>query len=98
MGHRGNAPDCDGDGVSNAAADPVNQRAHNQQAQRVRYLERSHNVPILSFVPSEFCLQHGRQQPKHRAIDVIDGGGKENQGANEPPPVTDRPAISAERR
>ncbi|MNZ76060.1 hypothetical protein D3C78_945550 [compost metagenome] len=84
MAYGGQAPDHDAYGIAELGAQTVDQLAERQQTDGVAGLEDHHQVTVVGLAPVEPLLQQGLEQAEHLAVEVVDGGGEEQQGANLP--------------
>ena len=84
MAHRRQAPDRDRDRIADARSHTIDHAAGDQQSHRVGRLERRHDVAVLNLVPADDGLQIRREHAQHLPVDIVDGGGEEQQGAYPP--------------
>ena len=68
--------------------------AGEQEADRIRQLERKHDVAVIDLAPAELRLQCRLENPDHLAIDVVDRRGEKQQAADHPPERADAPGRS----
>src|SRR6185503_11730835 len=73
------------------------QPAGEDEPDRIRCLERKDDPTVTYFSPTDFGLQSWFEDSNHLAIDVVDGGGEEQQRADGPTVVADFGANSCER-
>ena len=85
--HGGDAPEGDREGEAEAGAHPVEQAARHQQPEGVGGLEGGHDIAVLDLAPADAALEVGGEDPQHLPVDVVDGGGEEEQGADRPAEV-----------
>ncbi len=88
MGCGGDGPHGEVESVSDSGSDPVYEPSGKEESYGVGECERTADIAVMLIRPSDFGSQCGRQDPQHRAIDVIDGRGKKEQRA-------DNPAVTA---
>src|SRR6185437_13619272 len=84
VGDMGRGPDDNGQRIAEARADLVDDAAEADIAHRIGRLEPEHDVAIGDLVPAVFLLQHQLEHADDLAIDIIDGRGREEQGADHP--------------
>src|ERR1700692_3389529 len=77
-------PDGKGNGIAEARADPVDDRAKTQIADGVGALKPEDDVRVGRLGPTQLGLQCRLQHPDRLSIDVVDGGRREQQPANDP--------------
>jgi len=82
--HGGHAPQGHGYGIAQARAGPVDQAAGERHRQRIGQLKSEDDPAIVGFAPAELFCERGLQQAQHLPIDVVDGGGEEQQAADVP--------------
>ena len=87
--HRRDTPEDECERVAHFRPDPVDDRAHQQQANRVRQLKREDDVRVVDFVPAQIVLKRRFQNADHLPVDVVDRGGEEQQRANHPAETPD---------
>src|SRR5688572_9550830 len=78
------APEHDEDREAGLRAEPIDHAPGEEQADRVRELEREHDVRVVQLAPAELGLQRGLEDPEDLAIDVVDRRGEEQQSADHP--------------
>ena len=83
--HGGDAPEDDGDRISDLRPVPVDQPADDKETERVRTLECRDDIPVLDLRPPDLRLEKGREYPEHLPVDIIDRGGKKEERADDPP-------------
>ena len=86
----GDAPGDDRHGVSDLAAEAVDEPPEEQQADRVGPLEHGVHVAVLGVGPAQLDVQDRLQQRQDLAVDVVDGGRQEQQEADPPAVPSDR--------
>ena len=88
----GYAPHADTERVSATRADAVEESTHAEQSDGVGELERGHQMPVVLFTPVQRLLQVRRQDAQHLAIEIVERGREEEQGAHAPsiPPARGR--------
>ena len=82
--HGSNAPDDDGQGVAEAGAEVVDQAARDGHHQRVGDLEGGDDGPVVVLIPAEFLFEGGLEDAKNLAVQIVYGGGEEEQAAHGP--------------
>ncbi len=88
MTHGRQTPGRDRNGVTDFGSVLVNQPTKDQQADSIGSLESRVDHPKLGVGPMQLFVENGLQQGKNLPVDIVDGGGKEQQGADGPA-VTD---------
>src|SRR5262249_48332466 len=86
------APHGHGEAVADARAEPVHQPPGKREPERVRGLERAHDVAVLQLVPPDLLLQVGRENTQDLSIDVVDRRRRKQKRADgpaHPPPPRD---------
>src|SRR5579859_1468762 len=78
------APPRDGEGVAEPDANFVDDAADEEKAQCVRGLKSYDNVAVLGFTPTDFDLQHWREEAEDLAVHVVNGVCDEEQCADAP--------------
>src|SRR4029079_17244987 len=73
-----------------AHADAVDPQADEHEAQRVGGLEGGVDVAVLRVGPLDLFLQRRLQHAEGAAVHVVDGGGEEQQGTDDPAVVPGR--------
>src|SRR5712692_9375932 len=89
MSHRRDAPDGEGERITDLSAEAVHQASGGQQSQSVRSVKGGYDIAVLQFVPAQCLLQILGENSQHLPVDIVDGGGKEKQTTNHPSIVTD---------
>lgn len=88
VSYRGKAPQNDGEREADPCADFVHHPAREEQADGVGELETENNSRVNALVlPLKLFHECRLQNADDLAVDVIDGGGKEQQRANDPAKV-----------
>ena len=64
--------------------DPVHEPSCKQQANAVSGLERKNDRGVVALVKTKLALQHRLEQSDHLPVDVVDGRGEQQKGANHP--------------
>jgi hypothetical protein len=88
--HGGKGPDGQRQGVAFLRAEDVHDPAGKEEADRIRELKRKHQIAVIDFAPAELPLQQRLENADHLAVDVIDGGGEEEQAADDPAEISTR--------
>ena len=70
-------------------ADAIEDLAPDQHHHGVRHLEGDDDAAVVELGPADLPLEIGRQDAEHLAVDVVDGGGEEQQSADDPPEPAD---------
>ena len=84
VGHGRDAPEADGQGVADPGPETVDEPAEGGEADGISDLEGGDDVAILDLAPADLLLQVRRQDAEDLPVDVIDGGGGEQQPADGP--------------
>ena len=87
MEHRGDAPDGDGDGESHAGAVLIEQAAGPEHAKGIGRGEGAGDVAVLDIGPADGVLERLGEKAEHLPVDVVDGGGEEEERADGPADV-----------
>ena len=82
--HGGDAPEDDRERKSTAAFQPVDHATHKDEADPIGQLKPEDDVAVIDLVPAQFGGEGGFENSENLAIDVVDGGGEEQQRANPP--------------
>ncbi len=77
-------PDGKGERIAEARADPVDDPAKTQIADGVGALKPKDDIRVGRLGPTQLGLQCRLQLPDRLSIDIVDGGGREQQTANDP--------------
>jgi hypothetical protein len=77
------APERDGEGEAEFRAEPVDQRTDREQADRVGEREIEDDVAVVEIAPAELRAQRRPEQRDDLSVDVVDGGGEEEQRADD---------------
>ena len=77
-------PGRDRDGKSDARAVFIEQAPAAEHAESVCRGERTGDIAVLDIVPANFVLKRLGEEAEHLTIDVVNGGGKEEERANGP--------------
>ena len=80
-------PDGEGDGVSDAGADLVDEASHEDEAEGVGEGEAGVDEAELIIAPADGFLEVACKDAEDGAIDVVDGGGVEEEAADDPAEV-----------
>ncbi len=95
VAHGGETPDANREGVPEPGSQAIDDRSRAQHADGVGTLECVHDVAVLELVPADEAAEVRRQHSQHPAIDVVQGGRREQQRADAPPVSTDhRPPMA----
>nr|GEU28092.1 hypothetical protein [Tanacetum cinerariifolium] len=86
---RAQRPDHDRHHVGGLGADAVHHAAGKQHRDRIHELESGGDVGVIGIGPAELPGQIGGQQAEDLAVQVVDGGGKKQQGTDGPAVFTD---------
>ena len=81
----GQCPERERDRITDAGADPVDDRAEAEVTDCVGGLEPEHDVGILGLGPLQLGLQGRLQHADRLPVDVVDGRCREQQRADQPP-------------
>src|SRR5262249_61704326 len=82
--HGGEAPQRDGDRIADLRAVAIDEPAEEKQSDRVRPLERRVDQAELFVRPAQFTIEKLLDQGQDLAVDVINGCGEEEKGADDP--------------
>ena len=90
----------DGEGEAAFCADAIEEASEKSLADGIGDAKSDHDVGVIGVGPVMFELEVGGEEGKSLAVDVIDDGGSEEDGANPPAQVRDgaRPCGSWGRR
>ena len=84
VAHRGDAPQDDGGRVADLRPEAVHEPAEQEQAHRVGELEGPVHPAEGLVRPAELRVEELLDQGEDLAVDVVDGGGEEEQRADHP--------------
>src|SRR6266508_578421 len=84
MADRGEAPHDNRRGEAATHADAVEPATRDQEAERVHQRERVDHGRVLRLGPVELELQRRREDAEDLAVHVVDGGDREQEGADGP--------------
>ncbi len=77
-------PECKGDGVTDAGADLVDEASHEDESEGVGEGEAGVDKAELVVAPADGFLEVAGEDAEDGAVDVIDGGGVEEEAADDP--------------
>src|SRR6185369_1429601 len=84
MAHRRDAPEDYRERESFACADAIDYASDTQEPNRISALKRKDDPAITNFTPTNFVVNGCLENSDHLAIDVVDGGGEEQQRTDGP--------------
>ncbi len=89
MHDRAGGPDGNRHHIGRLGADLVDKPPGKQHGNRINELEHRSDVGVIGVAPAKLRRQLRRQEAEHLAVEVIDGGGKEQHRADGPAIVAD---------
>ena len=84
MRHRRQAPEQDRQRIADAQTDRIHQPSAEEISRGVGEIEPEDGVAVVDLVPAQVALERRLEHADHAAIDVVDGGGEEEQPADPP--------------
>ncbi len=84
------APGRNGERIADLRPEPIDEPAEQQNTDRIGSLKGGVDQAELFIAPSELAVGKLLDQRENLAIDIVDGGGKEEQRADDPTDVGHR--------